>query len=508
MNKSLLKSAGLLSLIMLLSKGLGFIREIIIASYFGANQSTDAYFLASGLISNLFYSLATAISVAFLPMYTKKLTQDRDKEDGVKFATQIVKLLGVISLVISVCIYVFSDTIAKIAAPTYNQAGLNNVSMYLRILSISFVFFLNINIFNTILDVEKKYIISRSIGIIYSLIAVLMTISFGNIVGVKILAISVLIAYIIQFLVLVFKVKGRVNLKYKVKLYNKDLIELIKLSFPILISNSLVPINQLIDRTIASKLSDGAVSALSYSNILWDFISTVIITSIVTIIFTEVSKSSAEKNISKINEIVRHALSYIIIILLPITLITFLFSKDIVSIAFERGAFDKDAVRLTSNAIAYYSLGFTFAGIQAILTRVFYSLEDTKTPMINGVFSIFLNTVLTIILGMRMGIGGITLATSISLFVSAITLSISLAIKLENINFIKDIKDIIIKSLLCILIISIALLYIDNLMVGKGSFIRLICISSICMMLYFIFLCIFKCNEILEIKNIILKKER
>ena len=107
-----------------------------------------------------------------------------------------------------------------------------------------------------------------------------------------------------------------------------------------------------------------------------------------------------------------------------------IFSKEIVSLLFGRGAFSQEAISITGNALFYYSIGMIAFGLRDILSRAFYALQDTKTPMINATIAVVLNIVLNFILSKYLGIGGLALATSISAMVAVGLLFISLRRKI------------------------------------------------------------------------------
>ena len=121
-----------------------------------------------------------------------------------------------------------------------------------------------------------------------------------------------------------------------------------------------------------------------------------------------------------------------------------IFSKEIVSLLFGKGAFPQEAISMTGNALFYYSVGMIAFGLRDILSRGFYALQDTKTPMINATVAVVLNIVLNIILSKYLGIGGLALATSISAIVGKGLLFITLRRKIGGFGL-KEISKSFIK---------------------------------------------------------------
>src|SRR5699024_7595983 len=112
--------------------------------------------------------------------------------------------------------------------------------------------------------------------------------------------------------------------------------------------------------------------------------------------------------------IIRKSLMFLIFIMLPSSMVFIIFSEEIVSLIFGRGEFDIQAIRLTSSALFYYSIGMIGIGFRAIFANAFYTMKNTKTPMINAAVGLGINIFLSLLLSKYLGIGGVALATSIS----------------------------------------------------------------------------------------------
>ena len=109
-----------------------------------------------------------------------------------------------------------------------------------------------------------------------------------------------------------------------------------------------------------------------------------------------------------------------------------IFSEELVGLLFGRGAFTSETIEMTGNALFYYSIGMIAFGLRDILSRVYYALQDTKTPTIKDTVAVVLNIVLNIILSKYLGIGGLALATSISVIVGTGLLFITLKGKIRG----------------------------------------------------------------------------
>lgn len=411
------KSVSFLTVVILLSKVIGFVRELVIASTFGATQQTDTFFIANGFVANFFYAVATAISVVFLPIYTDYIVNKTKKESG-QFVTTTIVYMILFALTVVCLVEISAPWLSRILAPSYSPEQLADVTFYLRILIVSFLFSLVTSIFGSVLDAEKQYIYSRISGIVYSIVAVAAVLIFGHKYGVVSLAVSIIVAYLIQTCLMLWQVRKRVRFHLNYKDTKGPFKKLLLLAFPVLIGNATVQLHFLVDRAIAASLPEGAVSALSYGGTLNDFVISIFVVAIATVFFTEMSQLFAESKDEKGIAVMGKGVAAIVLALAPIAVFTVIMSGEIVQIVYFRGAFDANAAKLTAEALMYYAAGFLFVGIKYILVRLFYSRQETRVPMLIGVCSVVLNIILSIVLSRVLGIGGITLATSISEFAS------------------------------------------------------------------------------------------
>ncbi len=189
-------------------------------------------------------------------------------------------------------------------------------------------------------------------------------------------------------------------------------------------------INKIVDRTLASLISIGGISALNYAQRINGFVQGIVVVSIATAMYPLISKMAADDNILGLKKTLSESVIAMSMLVIPATIGAMLFATPIVEILFGRGAFDSQAVSMTSSALFFYAIGMTGIGLRQILSRFFYALQDTKTPMINASVGIVVNIVLNIVLSRYFGIPGLALATSISATLTSCLLLISLRRKI------------------------------------------------------------------------------
>lgn len=221
------------------------------------------------------------------------------------------------------------------------------------------------------------------------------------------------------------------------------IINIAQIALPVILGASVNQINILVDRTLASGLAVGGMSAPNYANRIGGFVQGMVIASISTVMYPMTSKMAAEKNIAGLKSTISEAIIMINLLVIPATIGAMLFAEPIVNLLFGRGAFDLDALTMTTSALFLYSIGMIGYGLRQIMSRAFYSVQDTKTPVINAIIAVVINIILNIILSRLMGIGGLALATSISALVCTGLLFISFRKKMGAFGL----KDIVVSGI-------------------------------------------------------------
>lgn len=437
----------------IIAKILGFFKTIVLASSYGTTIYSDSYLIALNIPSVIFSAVVTAISTTFIPMYYTVDNNDDNKEK-IKYVNNILNIVIVLSILICIISLIFIKPLVHMFAIGFKGEALEVTIKFSRIMIFGIIFIGISNIMSSYLQVSDNFTIPGLIGIPFNIIIIVSMIISTN-TNPYIMAYGTVIAMLSQLL---FQVPFAYKKGYKYNLYinlKEDYIKcIIKLVCPVFIGVAANQVNVIIDKTLASTLGEGSVSALSYANKLNLFVIGLFITSIVTVIYPKLSKLAKRCDLSEFVDVVVKSINSIIILVLPITAGAIVLSKPIVKILFERGAFDIDATKMTSIALIFYSIGMIGFGLREMLAKVFYSLHDTKTPMINGAMSMGINIILNLILVRFGGYWGLALATSLSSIICVILLFNSLKNKIEYLGEDKIIKTTL-KSILASFIMSI-----------------------------------------------------
>lgn len=423
------KTALFLMILTMFVKVLGFMREIVLSYYYGAAAISDAYLISVTIPGVIFTFIGVGIATSYIPIISG-IVQEKGLKSANFFTSDVINVVMILCTIIVGIVIIFTLPIVKLFAAGFEGGTLNIAVNFTRMSVLGIYFSGIVYIFTSYLQFSGKFMIPALIGVPLNII-VIMSIFFSHYGNVKILPIGNIIAVAFQFLFLLpFVLKQGFKYTPTFDLKDENLNKMIKLSLPVIIGVSINQINVLVDRSIASSIVVGGISALTYANRLNLFIQGIFVTSIATAMYPMISKMAAEKNITGLKKSITESIGAINLFVIPTTVGAMIFARPVVELLFGRGAFGTDAILMTSDALFFYSIGMIGFGLREVLSRAFYSLQDTRTPTINAAIAVTMNIALNLILSRFIGIGGLALATSISGIFCTLLLFISLRKKI------------------------------------------------------------------------------
>ena len=340
----------------------------------------------------------------------------------------------------------------KIFAINFSGEKLSLAIDFTRIMILGVLFIGLGNMMTSWLQIKGKFSIGGLTGLPFNVIIIggILLSSKGNI---YILAISYLIAIMSKFL---FQLPFALKTGYKYKLYinlrDNNIKKMIFMIIPVFIGAGVNQVNAIVDKSLASTLGDGYITVLNSANKLNEFVLGIFILSIASVIYPNLSKLSNDKNKEGFIKSVYQSINSVVLFIVPISIGAIVLARPVVSLIFQRGAFDSNATSMTAIALACYSIGMIGFSLREIISKIFYSIQDTSTPMINGSLAMIINIVLNIALIKFLGYVGLAIATSISSLICIILLLNSLKKKIGYFG-----QDKIIKTTIKSLISSVAM---------------------------------------------------
>lgn len=506
------KATMILMIATMLSKVLGFIRELVLASTYGASMYSDAYIIAMNIPMVIFSVIGTTLGTVFIPMYFD-VKNNYGSKKALDYTNNVFNIIIIICIILGIVGLIFTKSLVKLFAIGLEGQMLNITIDFTRITIVGIVFTGLSYIMTAYLQINSNFTIPGLITIPKN-IAVIISIILSNIYcNPYIMVWGTLVGTALEFL---FQYPFVLKFGYRYKLYvninDEHIIKTLKLICPVLLGVAVNQINALVDRNLASTLAEGSISALNYANRLNSFIMALFISTISAVIYPTLSKISNKESNEGFVESVVNSMNYVILLIMPISVGAIVLSNPIVEILFERGAFDSNDTRITAIALSMYSIGMVSFGLREILGKVFYSLQDTRTPMINGTITMAMNVILNIILIRYFKVSGLALATSISSIICIILLFKKLNDKIEHFNQ-NNIRITMIKSMLSSIIMGLITYFsydfMNNVlnMVNFSEILSLIISIVLGIFTYGVLLIILKVNEISTILEIIKNKK-
>lgn len=483
-------------IIMLTSKVLAFLKDILISKNFGIGIETDAYNIVYLIIITLFGVVGSALNNSIMPMLTEIYINNRKKfEDSIN---SIVTLIILITVFVSIIMYIYPKLFIDIFANGINKDTFFLTANLLQLGCISLVFLALNSTINCVLRIYGYTIIPTISNIIFPLPGIFAMLFFSK--NIEILTISILIGYLLQviFQVVFLKFK-KFKFKFIFKFKENGILNILKLMPPMILSSGVLQINSIFNNRVVSSFGEGSITALSLASKVNSLFFTVFATASMQVIYPMLSKLYVQKKYNKLKQTLKEQSSFIISIIVPIAILMILMSKEIIKILFFRGKFSIEDVNITANILSYFSVGLVFYVLRDICNYAYFSMGDSITPSKISIISVFINIINNYLLSLIMGISGVALATSISGIISFILLYVNLNKKLNSVSVIdkKSAFTIIISSIF--MVISIILLK-ENVDADFIGIVVIIIMSGI------VYLGVYLLINFKKVKNII-KKE-
>jgi len=422
---NLIASTSTFSFFTLISRILGYVRDILIAIFLGTSFLADAFFVAFRL-PNTFRRLFAegTFNAAFIPSYAGALAKNKIEADN--FAKNVFNLLFIILLFFVLVAEIFMPQLIFLIAPGfYKDPEKLKLAVDLSRITFPFLFFICLaSFFGAILNSYNKFAAAAAAPIILNVILIgsLFFSQWVNISDVLILSYAVSLAGFLQLIVLLFFVRKNFKPILSIKI---KIDEQIKLFFrkllPSIFSSGVTQINILVGTIIAS-FQAGAVSYLYYADRVYQMNLAVAGIAVGTVMLPELSKHVKNNNSELITNLQNRALELCLFLSVPAAVALVLASDQIITSLFGYGSFDNVSVINTAIALTFFAFGVPAFSILKIFSNFFFARNDTKTPFYLSVVSVTLNIMISVSLFSRFGFIIIPIATSISSWINVLML--------------------------------------------------------------------------------------
>lgn len=497
-----IKSVGLVTIIAAIGKVLGFGRESIIAAYFGASSLADVFFVASLIPTILFTALGSGLQAGVIPIYLEKKADNPVKAD--EFISVLGSFFMLVAGVLTIACMIFIKPLVMLTAPGFSGSELALTESLTRIMLPSLLFFTLSYMATGVLNANKRFILPALTSTAQNTVIIAATVLFAAPFGIEGLAWGFLFGAASQFLIQYPSLK-----KYGIRPivaflpHKRQIVQTLYTFYPIIIAALAIQLNSVVDRIIATSLETGSVSALNYANrLLWLPLS-IVLTPLITVLYPSIVERALISYRSFLNLTLKGVKS-LLFLAIPFMVVMLISGNSLITLAFQRGAFDASATEVTYRAFIFYSAYLPFFALRDYLMNAFYALKKTKVAMYSCLVAVLLNVLLSWVLSRYLGVGGIALASGISMLLQSLYLFGYLWLKTERTDkaaFTDVFQESSKLAIIGIIIYGLAL-WIHPLTMTLPIIMELVIISLLVFGLYLALSILFKVSSLQAVKRI------
>lgn len=431
---SIVSSATIVGIMIVLSRFFGFLRYRTMAGYFNKSE-LDIFFASFRIPDIVFEILITgAITSSFIPIFIKYQKNKKELDENI---SSIINLISLVFLGIIIVIFIFADRIIPLTAPGFSKEKIDLIVYFSRILLLSQLPFLVFaNFLTGIGQANKTFIISSLAPIAYNIVIILATIFFAPTFHLLAPILGVSAGSVVLFLLQIPLLFSSDFIYKPVLKITKGVKEFFRLIVPRLVTVVVSQIDATIDLVLTSILSAGSYTIFYLAQHLQ-----LLPVSVIGIAFGQASLPYLsvvfqEKKIEEFKKIIIESIVSILFLTVPV-MSFFIFARTpIVRLFFGGEKFDWDATVKTAITLSYFSLSIPFHSVYYFLTRCYFAFLDSKTPFLISILSVFINIALSLlfIFVLKLPVWSLGASFSISIFLNVIILHILLTRRLKGLN--------------------------------------------------------------------------
>jgi putative peptidoglycan lipid II flippase len=493
-NSRVVKAAGIVGALTMVSRVFGLMRDMVIAAFFGASWMTDAFWIAFRIPTTLSRLLGEgSLTASFIPVFTEHL-QKKTKDEALELAYNAFTALSIILTFVSVLGIIFSPFIIRIIGHGFiSDPRQFALAVFLNRLMFPYIFIISLGaLCMGILNSFRRFASPALSPVMWnlSIIAAALTLRGFFAEPITALAIGVLIGGVLQLaLQWPFLRKCGVKFRFSFNFRHPGLKQIGLLMIPAMLGAGINTINVFVSSTLASMLPGGSVTYLFYADRIMELPLGVFAIAIGTALLPSFSRHVAAGDMDELKSGISFSLRLMLFLTVPSTFALMALNLPIISVLFQRGAFDVPAAIYTSEALFFYGMGLWAFSVVRVFVQSFYSLQDAKWPMRAALIAFVVNLIFSLALMYPMKHKGLALANSLSAVFNVFILSFVLRKKIGKFldrSFYMAVLKIILSSIIMVASIMIIdyfmpwniyaafktkLIYlISTIMVGAGVF--------------------------------------
>lgn len=400
---------------------LGFGRDVVIAAVYGAGPELDAYFVALGLANILLGLFGTSLTRASTPVLARE-AKDEQRCAGHRTFDVVLTLSVVVIGVLSVVLGLAAAPIAQVLAPGLGPEASGTLVLLTRIVLVTTVLVAATDLLVSLAQAHGVFRWGALQGVPFNLVMIAAAGFFGPRYGIVALAIGFVVGSLARLALQVWAAtRHRWPLRARWDLSSPGVHEIGALLPPLVVGQAVLNVNTLVDRAVASTVGDGAVTAIFLGWRLVNLPEMLVVAALVAPLYPALGAAADDP--ARMRHLVHRGLTVVLTLLTPVAVVLLVASEEVVGLAFGRGAFDADAVRLTALAMVCFVPALLALACRQVLVSACYAVGDTRGPVAIGVVAMVVNVVGTLTLARVWGVAGIAVATSLSMVVAVLLIA-------------------------------------------------------------------------------------
>lgn len=411
MKKNLTRSATCIAILLILSKLLGFLREILLADRFGTSYIADAYAVSTTLPAVLFTLVSKGFSESYIPIHARLIPEKQGR-----LFSNTVTLMTLFSTFVAVVAALLAPQITGILAPGYEGIVAQLTAQYCRIMVFQLPILVCFALLSARLQAQEDFIPGSFCDFIIVNVILILSIYLATPEHPMMLAYGYIISMGVALAALWLYARCKHGLRVRpvVDPKDSDFRSLCALAIPLGLSLLVDQLNGMVDRMFASGLGEGVTSALSYANRVQSILLTLTTTIFIQVCYPRMNRHFAAGQREEGSGYVQKAILIACYTSIPLVVMFVLYASPVVSVIFQRGAFSDDSTAITAACLSLYALGIPFFAFRTILTNTLAANTKQKLILRNTVITVAANILFNVLMVRYWGYRGLALATSLS----------------------------------------------------------------------------------------------
>lgn len=443
--------------ITLLYRVMGFLKNTVLAYYYGTSPVVDAYVMVFS-IGGILFGWMSGFTGNFTPNY-KYIWAKNGKDAADSYTLNLLNWLLVITFFVFILFELFSGQIVHFMAPGYKGDTYRLTLHFWKIYCITIFLSVLYRIFKEYLICNERFIQAHVPDLVVS-ISIIIAVFLSTIIGREFLIWGFVIAISVQFLLeYLFSRKLLIGIKRNILKFDNSIKQTFVTALPVILAEMVSELNSFVDKMFASNLPSGSVAILDYANLLKAVIYDTGVIALGTILFPKLAEIWSMDRKEEFKEQLIHSLNLMTVLFLPISFGVFAIGDMAVKVIFERGEFSTKATAMTSMAWKMYSIGLLALVFIFVLNKAYLAMRKTRTVFIVNILTGVSNVILDYLLIQQMGYKGLALATSIATIIGAITYAICISVELDKFCF-KDVFSVFVRTFVSSFIMFLCLKFV------------------------------------------------